>query len=138
MPVEPGGFLVSALPTATAVKVSLDCVVFSDWKITGPDKHNLARRLRSTRNAAHDEGLAVYRLLQAGSADAAIVETLQAHGFAARSSKPEGPAYWYEQARRYQAQVLLLAFQQTDRKSFVKALNRLVSQKKAFITRASV
>jgi hypothetical protein len=138
MPLEPGRFLVSELPTATAVKVSLDGVVFSDWKITGPDKHNLARRLRSTRNASHDEGLAVYRLLQGGSADSTIVATLQAHAFAARSSKREGPAYWYEQARRYQAQVLLLAFQQADGKIFAKALNRLVLQKKTYITRANV
>jgi hypothetical protein len=134
---EPGGFLVSELSTATNVKVSLDGVVFSDWKIIGPDKHNLTRRLRARRNGAHDEGLVVYRLLKAGATDSEIVQTLQSHASAARSSQLKRPAYWYEQARRYQAQILLLAFEHADRKAFTKALHRLVFQKNTFITRVS-
>jgi hypothetical protein len=136
-PLEPGGFLVSELSAATDVKVSLDGVVFSDWRILGPDQHNLARRLRSRRNGAHDEGLAVHRLLRAGAADSAIVATLQSHAAAARSGRRAGPGYWYQQSRRYQAQILLLAFEQADRKTFSKALHRLVHQKRTFVTRES-
>ena len=134
---EPGGFLVSELSAATQVRVSLDGVVFSDWKILGRDKHNLTRRLRSKRNGAHDEGLVVHRLLHAGAADSAVISTLESHASVARSAKREGPGYWYEQARRYQAQILLLAFQQADRKTFSKALHRLVHQKRTLITRVS-
>ena len=134
---EPGGFLISELPTATAVRVSLDAAVFSDWKLMGPDRYNLARRLRSRRNAEHDEGLVVYRLLKAGAPNHLIVQTLRSHASAARSSTQNLPLFWYEQARRYQAQVLLRAFGDADRHSFMRAVHRLVTQKNTVITRVS-
>lgn len=129
-----GGFLASQLPAATQLNVSLDGVVFSDWKIAGPDQHNLNKRLRSRRNAEHDEALVAYRLLKADAPDSMVAETLEAHGSAARSSQQKHPAYWYQQARRYQAQILLQSFQNTDRTQFRKAIHRLVTQKKTVIT----
>jgi hypothetical protein len=136
-PIEPGTFLVSELPKATEVKVSLDGVVFSDWKIVGPDKHHLSRLLRSRRNAEHDEGLAVYKLLKAGASDDVISETLQSHGAVQRSNAKAGSRRWYAQFRRFHAQVLLRHFQDADRPTFTKALVRLVRQRKTVIARVN-
>jgi len=135
---EPGSFLVSELSNASAVEIEIDGLVFSDWKIVGPDKHDLTRRLRSRRNAEHDEGLVVFRLMKLGASDSEIKRVLLAHGAAQRSTKKTSPGRWYEQSRRFQAQFLLRAFVDADRASFSKALNRLVSQKSTSITRASL
>jgi hypothetical protein len=136
--IEPGGFLMSELSAAATVRVSLDAAVFSDWKLIGPDKHNLTRRLRSRRNAEHDEGMIVYKLLKSGATDSTIENTLQAHSAAQRSSKRSAPLRWYEQARRFQAQVLLRAFQDSDRETFTKAVTRLKNTKNTVITRIEI
>jgi hypothetical protein len=134
-PTEPGAFLVSELPTATQVKVSLDGVIFSDWKLIGPDKHSLEYKIRSRRNAEHDEGLVVYKLMKSGAPDSQIVQTLQEHGSAQRSSNKDRNQRWYDRARKVHAQVLLKAFQNADRPTFTKALVRLKKQRKTRITR---
>jgi hypothetical protein len=134
-PTEPGKFLVSEMQTATKVEVLLDGVVFADWKIMGPDKHNLTRRLRSRRNAEHDEGLAVHKLFKSGASDQEIVQALQKHLSAPRSNKVGDPERWYEQARRFQANFLLRAFHDTDREAFIKAIKHLRNQKRTVITR---
>ena len=135
-PAEPGRFLLSELPNATQVKVSLDGVVFSDWKLIGPDKHQLGWKIRERRNAEHDEGLVVYRLMKSGASDSEIVQTLQSHGSAPRFSGESFRGRWYHQSRRFHAQVLLKAFQDADRKTFKRALVRLTRQGKTLITRA--
>ena len=133
---EPGDFLVSELPNATVVKVSLDAVVFSDWKLIGHDKHSLRKRLRCTRNAEHDEALVVHKLLKSGASDNIIVETLQEHATAQRSSKIHRYARSYDQARRFHAQVLLSCFANTDRATFAQAVRRLKHQPKTVIKKA--
>jgi hypothetical protein len=135
---EPGGFLVSELPNAISTDVWLDGVVFADWKLMGPNRHRLAARLRARRHAEQDEGLVAYRLLKAGASDSVITDTLASHASAARSSHKKRRRYWYEQARRYQAQVLLRAFASVDKNQFQSALHRLVSQKRTVITRVPV
>jgi hypothetical protein len=134
-PVEPGAFLLSELANATEVKVSLDGAVFSDWQMVGPNKFRLAKRLRNRRDAERDEGRVVHKLLKAKAPDSVIVQTLQSHASAPRSSQSKPGPYLYEQARRFQAQVLLRAFNEADRASFETALRRLVFQKKTLITR---
>lgn len=133
--VEPGDFLVSQLNSATAVNVVLDCTIFSDWKKTGPNQYHFARRLTMRRNAEHDEGLAVYRMLKAGAPDSAVIETLTQHATAPRSSAARPAKRFYDQCRRFQAQVLLRHFQDADRDVFIKALHRLVTQKRTDITK---
>lgn len=134
---EPGAFLVSESATASEVTVSLDGAVFSDWKILGPDKHNLQRRLRSKRNAEHDEALVVHRLMKKGASDSAITAALQAKGSAEKSWPSNDPQRWYEQSRRLQAQILLRAFTETDRTTFTRALTRLRLTKNTVITQAT-
>lgn len=134
-PSEPGTFLVSELINATSVTTSLDAVVFSDWKLLGPDKYLLGDRLRARRNAEHDEAVGVCKLLKAGAPDSAIVEALQSHASAERSSNKSTHIRWYEQNRRYQAQVLLKAFGDADRDTFTKAVTRLRLQKRSLIKR---
>lgn len=132
----PGKFLVSELPAATQVKVSMDAVVFSDWKMIGPNKHKLGTKIRARRNAEHDEGLSLYKLMNNGASDNEIIETLRAHGLAQRSYKENLGDRWYERSRRFHAQVLLKAFQNADRQTFTRALVRLTRQRKNLITRA--
>ena len=133
--VEPGDFLASELPTATEVKVGLDGAVFSDWTSIGPDAHHLRRRVNIRRNAEHNEGLAVYKLLQSGASDGDVIDMLTAHGSAKRSNATKPSQRFYEQSRRFQAQVLLRHFQNADRDTFNKALHRLVRQKSTHIKR---
>jgi hypothetical protein len=135
-PTEPAVFLISELPKATQVKVSLDGVVFSDWKLMGPDKHALGWKIRSRRNAEHDEGLVVYKLMKSGAPDSQIIETLQEHGSAPRSNDKDHR--WYQQARKVHAQILLRAFQDSDRHTFKRALVRLKMRRKTEITRLGV
>lgn len=137
-PTEPGMFLVSELLNAIQVKVSLDGVVFSDWKKLGPDKHRLHKLIRMRRNAEHDEGLVVHKLIKAGASDSQIVQTLQQHGSAPISSATSPNGRWYEQARKVHAQILLKAFQNADRPTFTKALSRLKTQRKTVIKASTV
>jgi hypothetical protein len=132
---QPGVFLVSDLPNATQIKVSLDGAVFSDWKLIGPDKHELRFRIRARRNAEHDEGLVVYRLMKSGAPDSKIIETLQTHASAPRSTNKNPHLRFYQQARKVHAQILLKAFQTAGRRAFKKALVRLKKQKKTYIKR---
>jgi len=137
-PTEPGAFLVSELLNATQVKVSLDGVVFSDWKMIGPDKHTLGLKIRERRNAERDEGLMVYKLMTKGASDSEIIQALQTDASAARSNRKNLKGRWYQQSRRFHAQVLLRAFQDADRPTFTAALTRLKRQRKTVITRADV
>ena len=132
---EPASFLVSSLSSASEIKVSLDAVGFSDWKMIGPDRHNLGGKLRARRNAEHDEALVVYRLLKRGASDSAIVEKLKSDGSVPRSSKTDENVRWYENARRFHAQFLLNAFLSSDRATFVDALTRLKLRRRTTITR---
>jgi hypothetical protein len=134
-PTDPGEFLVSELPKATQMKPSLDAVIFTDWKMIGPNKHKLGTKIRARRNAEHDEGVAVLRLMKKGASDSEIVQTLREHGAAPRSNNTSLNARWYEQSRRLHAQILLRAFQDSDRSNFKNALVRLKTQRKTVITR---
>jgi len=127
--VKPGDFLVSQLNSATAVNAILDCAIFSDWKKMGPNQHHFARRLIMRRNAEHDEGLAVHRMLKSGATDNMIIETLTRHANAPISKALRPAKRHYDQCRRFQAQVLLRHYQGSDRAVFIKALHRLVTQK---------
>lgn len=135
-PPYPGTFLVSELQTATEVTILLDAVIFADWKMMGPNKHHLGTKIRARRNAEHDVGLSVYRLIKQGASDSEISQTLQTHGWGLMSTETDLKARWYEDSRRFHAQVLLKAFQNTDRTTFTRALTRLTRQRKTLITRA--
>lgn len=130
---DPGAFLISESQKATQVAVALDGVLFSDWKLMGPDKHALGWKIRSRRNAEHDEGLVVYKLLKSGAPDSQIIQVLREHGAAQVSM--DDHKHWYWQARRFHAKVLLKAFSDSDRETFTKALVRLKLQRKTLITR---
>jgi hypothetical protein len=136
--VEPGSFLASQLTTLSSVIVSLDGVVFSDWKIMGPDNNNLTRHLRSRKNAEHDEALVVQRLVSANASDNVIVETLLSDASTPNPNKPTLPGQWYSRFRKFQAQVLLQAFNNADRDTFNKAIARLVRQGQTVITRVAL
>ena len=132
---EPGGFLMSELSAGQSISTSLDAALFRDWKIMGPDTHNLARRVRSRRHAEHDEAGFMLKLIHSKASDEKIANILQKRGSVMRSIKSNGPLRWYEQGRRFQAQVLYRHFTEADRKTFVKALKRLKRQPRTVITR---
>jgi hypothetical protein len=133
---HPGTDLISHLRLATEVKVSLDAAVFADWKLIGPNKYKLATKMRARRNAEHDAGLSLYKLMKHGASDSEIVRTLQVDGRAAKSNVTDLKTRWYDESRRFHAEILLNAFQNADRLTFKRALVRLTRQRKTLITRA--
>ena len=135
-PVEPGAFLTHELQNATQVKIGLNGVIFSDHKIVGPDNHMLARRFYVQRNAEHDEGLSIWKMLRSNASDSEIADTLLSHYRSPRSNTTKNK-YWYTLARRRQAGVLYEYLYAAGREKFSNAIELLVSQPKTKIARAT-
>jgi hypothetical protein len=89
------------VPSGGSVQAGIDGVVFADGSFAGPNKLHLWERYVATRNAEHDEALAVFNLMKSGAPQAQVVHVLQRRAnraLAATYFPGDDVRTWYRQA----------------------------------------
>jgi hypothetical protein len=108
----------------TSVTMMIGGAITHDGKSLGPYDQDLARVYRVTRNAEHDEALAVLTMVTAGASQAQIKEQLLFHGSGlAFDIQPNSDLYY--RVRQRQAKVLLRRLNKARSDQFVKTLEYL-------------
>jgi hypothetical protein len=123
-----------------SISAQVDAVVYSDWKLLGPDAEGLGRHMSIRRNAEHDESVAVLKLVKTQAPRAVIAALLTSHHDAdavAGTSVPRSDSerHWYYHARSLQAAALLRTLHKSNRSQFTAVLSRARNRPKTQIAR---
>ena len=131
------GFAVSDLANSGAtVTMKVDAAVTSDFTAVGPRADNLAKIIRVTRNAEHDEAVAVLWYISAGASSAQIKSHLYSHASGlAFDITPETDLYF--RVRQRQAKVLLRRLKYARWDQFLRTLNYMGTIPKTSMTAIS-
>jgi hypothetical protein len=130
-------FFLYELSNSTAVKVTIDSVIVNGKTVVGPDRANLAKVFRVTRNAEHDEANAILKLVKNGASADQITSALQDHASSKLPSRRHASHRLYVSVRRRQAQVLSRRLLSSKPEQFLRTLKYLKSQPKTTTRRAA-
>jgi hypothetical protein len=103
------------------VLADLDCAVFADGTIVGPNKSRLFERISVERRAQIDETTFIAGFLDEGRSDEVVRRTLEGHIQQGRNGIGETARDWYIAARSRQAMRMAVLLQ-NDGRDALKAL----------------
>lgn len=120
----------AALATGSgSTSMTIDAVLTHNFYVVGPNKADLGKIVRVTRNAEHDEALSILAMITAGAPADAIRTVLQKHAFGMEFDiKPKNDLYF--RVRQRQAKVLLRRLKHARPEQFAKTILYLAKQPK--------
>jgi hypothetical protein len=119
--------------TTDTIKSSIDSVIFDDGTSAGPDSGHLAYRIGKERDAEHDEGVSVLRLISANATDAQIKNVLQFHSAWSGHTDDERAAF--RAVRGQEAKLLLAYFSLYGRNALADKAKQLQAMQRTQITK---
>jgi hypothetical protein len=131
-------FTLHELPSATAVRVSLDAVIFNQSQVVGPDRANLAKSYAVMRNAEHDTAAAVINVSPCSEGAHLNLDQVRDYltNVGAKYPTTKQDAYkdrLYRKVRQRQATILARRLAHATPEQFMRTLTYIASQPKTTI-----